>query len=83
MFTTVGSPEIELISLYVFLFPQKTHHKNLETTKLIQDDLCDLRDSVVSGFCVQNIMSLLSTFAGSKFCDFCGFLSVPLKSSRK
>ena len=36
-----------------------------------------------SGFCVQNIVSLLSTFADSNFYDFCGFLSVPLKSSRK
>ena len=36
-----------------------------------------------SGFCVQNIVSLLSTFADSNFYDFCGFLSVPLKSYRK
>ena len=34
-----------------------------------------------SGFCVQNIVSLLSTFAGSNFCHFCGILSDPQKSS--
>ena len=47
------------------------HRKNLETTKSMQDDLCGLRDSVVSGFCVQ--VSLLSTFAGSNFAIFAAF----------
>ena len=46
-------------------------YKYLETTKSTQDDLCVLRDSVVSGSCVQ--VSLLSTFAGSNFCDFAAF----------
>ena len=64
----------------VFFSLKKTHRKNLETTKSTQDDLCVLRDSVVSGCCVQ--VSLLSTFAGSNFCDFCDFLSAPLKRSR-
>ena len=80
----------------VFLFPQKTQ-QNLQTTKSIQDiffskffkqgkeKLKILRPTWLSpsGFCVQNIVSLLSTFADSNFYDFCGFLSVPLKSSRK
>ena len=65
----------------MYFFPsKKTDRKNLETAKSMQDDLCVLRDSVVSGFCVQ--VSLLSTFADSNFYDFCGFLSAPLKRSR-
>ena len=80
---------------YIFV-PQKTQ-QNLQTTKSIQnfffsklfkqgkEKLKILRPTWLSpsGFCVQNIVSLLSTFADSNFYDFCGFLSVPLKSSRK
>ena len=80
----------------VFLFPQETQ-QNLQTTKSIQDifvfeifkqgkeKLKILRPTWLSpsGFCVQNIVALLSTFADSNFSDFCGFLSAPLKSSRK
>ena len=81
----------------VFLFPQKTQ-QNLQTTKSNQDifsfskffkqakkKLKILRPTWLSpsGFCVQNIVALLSTFADSNFSDFCGFLSAPLKSSRK
>ena len=80
----------------VFLFPQETQ-QNLQTTKSIQDifvfeifkqgkeNLKILRPTWLSpfGFWVQNIVALLPTFAGSNFSDFCGFLSAPLKSSRK
>ena len=79
----------------VFSFPQKTLQKliNHEINprrpskffKQGKEKLTILRSTLLSpsGFCVQNIVALLSTFAGSNVSDFCGVLSDPYKSSRK